>query len=80
MPSPNQGQPLSICAGCFSQKLSCQTNEAGFPKRITEAREPEEPEEEGEGSEQSDGSGKVWMERFSMMKVGPPKGVKPAAY
>jgi len=57
----------------------CWTNEAGHPKRITEAKELEEPEEEGKGSEESDGSRKVWMERFSTMKVGPPKGVKPAA-
>jgi len=35
---------------------------------------------EGEGSKESDGSGEAWMRRFSTMKVGPPKGVKPAAY
>jgi len=39
----------------------------------------EEPTE-GEASEEDDGSREVWMRRFSTMKVGPPKGIKPAAH
>ena len=65
-----------MCARCFSQKLSCQTSEASCPKKT---KEPEEPME-GEESKENDGSGEVWMRRFSMMKVGPPKGVKLSAY
>jgi len=64
-----------MCDRCFSQKLSCQTSEASHPKKAKELEEPTE----GEESEEN-GSGEVWMRRFSMMKVGPPKGVKPAAY
>jgi len=54
-------------------------NEASHQKRVAEATELEEPEEERDGSEESDGSGQVWMQKFSMMKVGPPKGAKPVA-
>ena len=41
MPAPNQRrQVLDACAGCFRQKLSCQTSGAGGQKKI--AKELEE--------------------------------------
>src|SRR5882724_4429950 len=80
MPAPNKGgQPLSMCTGCFGQKLTCWTNEVGHQKKVAKAKELEKPEEESDGSKESDGNRQVWMERFSMMKVGPPKGAKPVA-
>jgi len=54
----------------------CQTSEASRPKKVKESEEPTE----GEESEENDGNGEAWMRRFSMMKVGPPKGIKPAAH
>ena len=65
-----------MCDGCFSQKLLCRTSEAGCPKKVKESEEPME----GEESEENDGSGEVWMRRFSTLKVGPPKGIKPATH
>jgi len=65
-----------VCDGCFRQKLSWWTSEASHPKKVKESEEPTE----GEESEENDGNGEVWMRRFSMMKVGPPKGIKPAAH
>ena len=79
LPQTKGGQPLSMCTRCFGQKLLCWMNEASHQKRVAEATELEEPEEERDGSEESDGSGQVWMQKFSMMKVGPPKGAKPVA-
>src|SRR5882724_2667253 len=67
------GKVLDACAGCFRQKLSCQTSGAGGQKKIAK-----EPEESGTDDRESAGSGRKWMKTFIEMKVGPPKGVKTA--
>ena len=71
-------QPLNMCIGCHKKKLSCQTNGAGSQKKVAMVPEEEE-EEEDSTSEESDGSRKGWLQKFSTMKVGPPKGARPAA-
>ena len=38
----------------------------------------DEEEEDSRSDERSDGSGRGWLAKFSMLKVGPPRGAKPA--
>jgi len=42
------------------------------------AKVPDEEEQEDSGNDKgSDGSGRGWLAKFSTLKVGPPRGVKP---
>jgi len=49
------------------------------PEKNCRGKEVEEVEEDSMSEEGSDGSRKVWLLKFSTMKVGTPKGVKAAA-
>ena len=71
-------QPLEACQGCYTQKLSCPTARRGVRKKADmEERDVkalgESSESEGEGEE----SRREWLSKFSTMKVGPLKHVKP---
>jgi len=50
----------------------------GGKKKAAEEKDAKEPEENGANNEESVGSREQWMLKLSGMKVGPPKGVKPA--
>jgi len=75
MPAPNQGwATLSMCDGCFSQKLLCRTNEAGRPKKVKESEEPME----GEESKENDGNGNM-DEEIQYNEGGASEGDQPTA-
>ena len=67
---------MNACAGCFSQKLSCQTGGVGGKKK--KAAEEKDACKLSESSK-SDRSGMGWLEQFSTMKVGPTRHVKESA-
>jgi len=51
--------------------------EVGSRRKL--AKVPDEEEQEDRGSdERNDGSGRGWLAKFSTLKVGPPRGMKPA--
>src|SRR5882724_9153430 len=70
------GQPLNVCVGCHKQKLSCRIGEGGSRRNLDKVLDEEEEEDSG-SNERSDRSGKGWLAKFSTLKVGPPRGVKP---
>ena len=76
MPRTKGGQPLDACAGCFRQKLSCQTGGMGGRRKFVKGKQSADSRESSESDEESDVSGKDWLARFSTMKVGPPRHIK----
>lgn len=71
------GQLLDVGARCFSQKLPCWMTVVGRQKK--KAVEDKDGRDLGESSEsdvESEGRGKRWLERFSTMKVEPPRHVR----
>ena len=73
-------QPLNVCLVCFGQKLLCQTDGVGSQKRVARVLAEEEPMEDSASDEENDGSRRGWFEKFSTLKVGPPKGAKPSMH
>ena len=68
-----------MCSECHRRKVSFRSaGKGGRKRKAAEARDAKALEESSVSDEESDGSGKRWMLRFSTMKVGPPKGVKVA--
>jgi len=50
--------------------------EVGSRRKLAKVLDEEEQEDSG-SNERSDRSGRGWLAKFSTLKVGPPRGVKP---
>jgi len=80
MPRSKGGEPLVACEGCYMRKLSCRTGGmGGRSQKVMGKRGTKKPRDSSESDEESNVSGKEWLRNFSMMKVGPPRHVKPTA-
>jgi len=80
MPRSKGGELLEACEGCYMRKLSCQTGgRGGRSQKVMEKRGTKKLGNSSESDEESKANGKEWLRSFSMMKVGPPRHVKPTA-
>src|SRR5882724_13037399 len=80
MPRSKGGEPLEACEGCYMQKLSCRTGGRGRrSQKVMGKRGTKKLRDSSKSDEESNTSGKEWLRNFSMMKVGPPRHVKPTA-
>jgi len=73
-------QPLEACAACFQWKVSCWTAGKGGRKRTSvKEKGMGKLEESSRSDEENHASGREWLNKFSTMKVGLPKHIKPMA-